>query len=104
MNTTVKNTRMNAMRMVVIFNSQAKVAKVVAVESQFEALAQGLHWGDLLGRELAKVALFQRVVSQAPALSPQVAEILPHRHPAQVSNQLHPQRRYFRAQQKQRWF
>jgi hypothetical protein len=100
----VKNTRMNATSIVVIFNSQAKVAKVVAVESQFEVLDQGPEWEDSLERELAKVAWFRQVASQAPALSLQVAEILSHCHPAQVSNQLHPQRRYFRAQQKQRWF
>jgi hypothetical protein len=45
---------------------------VVAVGSQFEALAQGPEWEDSLELELAKVALFQRVVSQAPALSLQV--------------------------------
>jgi len=40
------------------FNSEAQEAKVVVVESQFEALAQGPEWEDSLEWELAKVALF----------------------------------------------
>jgi hypothetical protein len=80
------------------FNPQAQVAKVVAVESRFEALAQGPQRENSLERELAKVALFRRVSSQAPALFLQVAERWVDRF-EQVSSQLHPQRRYLREQQ-----